>query len=222
MYRNRVAFLTLLSATWALPAVPALAATPYAITATNLTMPANDPPTTSGGVTSFHLGSSQFTVMGVPTAGTLTINCQYAGPVTSAKIPQECAILFPGEISVQPGEPTITGTVYFVPYGQGPIPSLAQLRSLPRPANHLPATTLALAGALMLGFGFRRRTRRALFLSVFAIGTLVAATAIAACGGTITTGMTPGTYPYTISAAFTGTDTNTIQTASTTVTLTVQ
>ncbi len=222
MNRNRVAFLTLLTATWALLAVPALAATPYAITATNLTMPANDPPTTSGGITTTHLGSSQFTVTGVPSEGTLSISCQYAGPVTSAKIPQQCGIVGPGQVPIPAGETTFTGTVYFVPYSEGSIPSLARLRSLPRPANHLPATTLALAGALMLGFGFRRRTRRALFLSVFAIGTLVAATAITACGGTITTGMTPGTYPYTISAAFTGTDTNTIQTASTTVTLTVQ
>jgi hypothetical protein len=81
---------------------------------------------------------------------------------------------------------------------------------------------MALAGALMLGFGFRRRPRRALFLSVFAIGTLLAATAITACGGTITTGMTPGTYPYTISAGFTETGSSAMQTASTTVTLTVQ
>ncbi len=221
MYRNRVGlFITLLAATCALRTVPALAATPYAITATNLTMPANDQPTTSGGVTSLHLGSSQFTVTGVPTEGTLTINCQYAGPVTSAKIPQQCGIVGPGQVPVQAGETTVTGTVYFVPYSEGSIPSLAQRRSLPRHSNHLPA--MALAGALMLGFGFRRRPRRALFLSVFAIGTLLAATAITACGGTITTGMTPGTYPYTISAGFTETGSSAMQTASTTVTLTVQ
>lgn len=223
MNRNRVtSFLTLLAATCALRTVPARAATPYAITAANLTMPANDQPTTSGGGTSFQLGSSQFTVTGVPAEGTLTIGCQYVGPITSAKIPQQCGIVGPGQIPVQAGETTVTGTVYFVPYDEGTIPSLAQLRRLPRPANHLPATALALAGTLMLGFGFRRRHRRALFLSVFAVATLVAATGITACGGTATTGMTPGKYPYTLSAGFTETGSTAMQTASTTVTLTVQ
>jgi hypothetical protein len=222
--RNRVAFffLLLLTASCALCGVSALAATPFAMTATNLTMPADDPSTTSGGVTTFHMGSSQFTVTGVPGEGTLTIGCQYSGPVAEAKLPQQCGIVGPGQVQVQAGETTLNGTVYFVPYGDGPVPILAQLRSVPRPSSRLPATALALAGALMLGFGFRCRARRALFLAVLAACTLAGAAGISACGGGNSNTMTPGTYPYTISAGFTETGSSAIQTATTTITLTVQ
>jgi len=222
--RNRVAFLLLLllTASCGLCGVSALAATPFAVTATNLTMPADDPSTTSGGVTTIHMGSSQFTVVGVPSEGTLTIGCQYSGPVTEAKIPQQCGIVGSGQVQVQAGETTLNETVYFVPYGEGPVPSLAQLRSVPRTSSRLPATALALAGALMLGFGFRHRARRTLFVVALAACTLAGATGISACGGGNGNTMTPGTYPYTISASFTETGSSAIQTATTTITLTVQ
>jgi len=215
-------FLLFLTASCGLCGVSAMAATPFAITATNLTMPADDPPTTSGGVTDIHMGSSQFTVTGVPGEGTLTIGCQYSGPVTQARMPKQCGIVGSGHLPVQAGEATLNGTVYFVPYGEGPVPSLAQLRSVPRPSSRLPATALALAGALMLGFGFRRRARSALFLTVLAAFTLAGAVGISACGGGNSNTMTPGTYPYTISAGFTETGSSAIQTATTTITLTVQ
>lgn len=223
MRRNRVAlfFLSLLTASCALSGVSALAATPFAITAANLTMPADDPSTTSGGVTAIHMGSSQFTVTGVG-EGTLTIGCQYSGPVTQARIPQQCGIVGPGQVPVQAGETTLSGTVNFVPYGEGPVPGLAQLRSVARPSSRLPATTLVLAGALMLGFGFRRRARRALWLAVLAACTLAGAAGMSACGGGNSNTMTPGTYPYTISAGFTEAGSSVIQTATTTITLTVQ
>jgi hypothetical protein len=119
MQRNRVAlwFLSLLTASCAPCDVSAEAATPVAISATNLTMQADDPPTTSGGVTAIHMGSSQFTITGIG-EGTLTIGCQYSGPVNQAKIPQQCGIAGPGQMPVQAGQTTLSGTVYFVPYGE--------------------------------------------------------------------------------------------------------
>lgn len=223
MQRNRVGlfFLLLLIAGCALCGASGLAATPFAITAANLAMPADDPPTTSDGGTAIHMGSSQFTVAGVG-EGTLTIGCQYSGPVTQAKIPQQCGIVWPGRVTVQSGETTVNGTVYFVPYGQGPVPSLAQLHTVPRPSGRLPATGMALAGALMLGLGFRRQTSRVLLLAILVACTLIGAAGITGCTAGSSNTMTPGTYSYTISADFAKTGSNAIQTATTTVTLTVQ
>ena len=223
MQRNRVALfsVSLLTASCVLCGVSALAATPFAITAANLNMPADNPPTTSSGVTAIHLGSSKFTATGVG-KGTLTIGCQYSGPVTQARIPQQCGIVGPGRVQVQAGQTTFSGTVYFVPYGHGPIPSLGQLRSVPSPSSRLPATVLALAATLKLGFGFRRRARRALSLAVLAVCTLVGAAGITAWGAGNSNTMTPGAYHYTISAEFTETGSNAIQTAITTITLTVK
>jgi hypothetical protein len=223
MRRNRAAlfFLPFLTAGCGLCGIPALAATPLAITAANLSMPANDPPTTSGGVTTIPMGSSQFTVTGI-SEGTVTIGCQYSGAATQARIPQQCGIVGPGQVPVQAGDTTLSGTVYFVPYGEGPVPSLAQLRDPPRPSRRLPATSFVLTGALMLGFGYRRRAPRGLLLTVLAVCTLAGAAGISACGGGNSNTMTPGTYPYTISAGFTETGSNAIQTATTTITLTVE
>ena len=221
MQRNRATsfFLQLLTASCVLCSVPSLAATPFAITAANLTMPANDPTTTSGGATEIHMGSSLFTVTGV-SEGAVTIDCQYSGPVTQARIPQTCGIVGPGQVLVQSGETTFNGVVYFVPYGEGPVPSLAQLHSEPRPSERLPATTMALAGALMLGLGFRRRARY--LPAVLAACTWVGAAGITGCAAGISNTMTPGTYPYTLSAGFAATGSNAMQSATTTITLTVQ
>ena len=222
--RNRVAyfFRLIVVAGCALCGVSALAATPYAITGANPAMPANDPTTTSGGVTSIHLGSSQFTVTGIPAEGTLTISCEYAGTVTEARIPQQCGAVYPGQVPVSAGETTVNGTVYFVPYGEGPIPSLAQLRSEQQPLRRLPVSAVALAGALMLGFGFRRRARGALFVAVLAVCTLAGAAGISACGGGSSKTMTPGTYTYTVTSGFAETGGSMSQTATTTITLTVK
>ncbi len=223
MRQSRVVlfFVLLLTSGCALCAESAVAATAFAVTAANLNMPADDPPTTSGGVTTIHMGSSQFTVTGVG-EGTLSIGCQYSGPVTQARIPQQCGIAGPGQVPVQSGETTLSGTVYFVPYGEGPVPSLARLQSVPRPLNRLPAPALAMAVALMLGLGFQHRVRRALLQVVLAALTLVGAAGITACAAGNSNTMTPGTYPYTISVGFTETGSNAIQTATTTITLTVQ
>jgi hypothetical protein len=204
----------------ALCGVSALAATPFAITATNVTMPTAGPTTNSSGDTSIPLGVSQITVTGIPAAGTLTIGCQYSGPATQAKIPKQCGIVGPGQLQVQASETTISGTVYFVPYSQGYVPGLAELPDAPGPSGHLPTSGMALAGGLMLGFGLRRRARRWLAFTVFAVFALAGALGISACGGS--SAMTPEAYPYTISAGFTETGSGAIQTAATTVLVTVQ
>jgi hypothetical protein len=156
---------------------------PFAITATNVTMPTN------GG-----FGISQYTDSGIPAAGTLTISCAYSGPTTVAKIPT-CTY---GPILALP-VPTGTqmGDVYFYPYGTI-LPVGA--RGAPLPSGHLPAAALALAGALMLGFGFRRRARRWLALVLLAAGTLAGVGGISGCISH--NPMTPGTYQYTISAVY--------------------
>ncbi|MGA2886661.1 MAG: hypothetical protein ABSE51_01315 [Terracidiphilus sp.] len=211
---------TLLAVSRALFSVPALAATPFAITATNVSMASTGEVTTgAGGVTSIALGSSQFIVTGIPAAGTVTISCQYSGSVTMAKIPTFCGTVGAPGIPVQAGETTFTGAVEFVPCGLT-IPSLGKLRGVPHPSSHLPATGLVLAGALMLGFGIQRRAPRWLALSLFSVGALASLTAISACGGS-GNGMTPGTYQYMISAGFNETGTAAIQSASTNINLTI-
>jgi hypothetical protein len=90
------------------------------------------------------------------------------------------------------------GTVYFYPFGAA-VP--VGLRRAPHRSGHLPAAGLALAGALMLGFGLRRRARGWLALAVFAAGALAGVAGISGCTAGLI-GMTPGTYQYTITAIF--------------------
>jgi hypothetical protein len=151
----------------------------FAITATNVIMPAS-----GNGITSF-------SVTGIPATGSLIISCQYSGSDTHVKIPS-CGGGPPDSIPVTEGQ-TVTGTIGFTPYGSAMPVDRHQIRR-----NGSSATVLALAGALLFGFGFRRRIERnylALLLAVFAFAILPA---ISACGGG--RGMTPGTYPYTITA----------------------
>jgi hypothetical protein len=72
--------------------------------------------------------------------------------------------------------------------------------NLPRRRGHGLTQGLALAGALLFGFGFRRRPTRWFTLTLLAIGTLASLAGISACGGSNSSVVTPGTYAYTISA----------------------
>jgi hypothetical protein len=121
---------------------------------------------------------------------------------------------------VRAGETTLSGIVYFVPFGRTN-PSLGELPNIPSPQGHLASTGIALAGATILGFGFRRRTRRWLVLAGFAVLALAGAVGISACGANVNA-TTPKAYPYTISAGFAATGSSAIQTATTTVLVTVQ
>jgi hypothetical protein len=75
---------------------------------------------------------------------------------------------------------------------------------------------LALAGVLLLGFGFRRSARRWLVLVLLAAAGLAGLTGISACAGT-GNGLTPGTFPYTI----VGTDNTTNESVSSSFMVTV-
>jgi hypothetical protein len=162
----------------------ALAATPFTITAANVTMPS------SGN------GSTEYTVTGIPAAGTVEIGCLFSGTITTAKIPN-CTYGPVELIPVTAGQ-TLTGTIEFYPFGVA-VP--AGLHRMPRRSGNFPAAGLALTGALMLGFGWRRRARRWLMLSVIAVGTLAGLAGISACGGN-SRAMTPGTYQYTVTAVY--------------------
>jgi hypothetical protein len=165
---------------FALFGLRAIAATSdFAITAANVNMPA------SGN------GSSEYTVTAIPMTGSLTVTCQYSGAATVARIPN-CTYGPIEALPVTAGQ-TVTGTIDFLPYGS------AVPLGLHRQA-HAPGAGLALAGALLLGFGFRRRARGWFALVVLAVGTLAGVAGITACAGGSMVSMTPGTYQYTISA----------------------
>jgi hypothetical protein len=150
----------------------------YAISATNVTMPS------SRGT------SSPYTVTQVQFTGTLVVGCQYTGPTTVARIPTCYAP--PVALSVTAGQ-TSTGAVTLDPWGV-PIPVGAR-----RPGR-VPLDGFALAGALLLGLGLRRRRTGPMAMLVLAIGSLASTMAMEACSTSPGNGMTPGTYAYTISA----------------------
>ena len=87
-----------------------------------------------------------------------------------------------------------TGTIAFANSVRCPCPV-----RLPRRGGHRQAPSLALAGALLLGVGLRRRAARWLSLTLLAAATLAGLAAIGACGGNSSV-VTPGTYAYTIMA----------------------
>jgi hypothetical protein len=162
----------------------ALASAPIAMTATDVMMPS------SGN------GTSDYTITGIPGAGTVIIGCLYSGTISTAKIPN-CTYGPIEKIPVTAGQ-TLTGTVDFYPFG-AVVPM--GLHRAPRRSGGLQMAGLSLAGLLMLGVGFRRRACRWLVLIVLAAGTLVGAGAISGCGGP-SNAMTPGTYQYTITASY--------------------
>ncbi|MGA3010994.1 MAG: hypothetical protein ABSD72_12115 [Terracidiphilus sp.] len=195
-----VSFLT---ASCALCGVSAIAATPFAITATNFTWSSAGP------------NSSQYTVTGIPADGTIVINCIYAGTAT-AKYPI-CGGGPVAQVPVTAGQ-TLTGVIGFQAWGT-PVPV-----SLPRTPHHseyLPIAGVSLVGVFMAGLGRRRELRRWIAMVVLAMGALTGLAEISACGGTNPFAMTPGTYPYTISAVFQETGSNVPQPVSTTISVAV-
>jgi hypothetical protein len=187
---------------------PTFASTPdFAITAANVTMPSSG------------YGSSQFTVTGFGGAGLLSINCVYSGPATEARIPTCADVISP--VPTTSGEDSYTGTITFIPYGAVPPPAAAGLPSETSRSSLLPAAGLALAGALLFGFGLRRKASRWLVITLFAASTLAAVAGISACAGGSSNGMTPGSYPYTVAASFIPGNTNLIIGTSTSINVVV-
>jgi len=74
-----------------------------------------------------------------------------------------------------------------------------------------------LAGALLAGLGFRRRKARRFALMRLAAGMLAGMAGIGACGGGSSNTLTPGVWPFTVTA----TDTSTFETVSATISVTV-
>lgn len=229
-----VVFLGLLFAVgFAFTGSPALAATPsFTITATNVTVSSS----TSSGV-----GSSTFTLTSVNGyTGTIRVSCNLPTPLTGVKVPycgygtpessagtpappDNTLTATPGSAAATPAPPSITLTANEVvtgilPFFNSVVPSCTDVcpADLQRPHSHRLAQGLALAGALLLGFGLRRRAAGWLTLTVLAVGALAGLAGISACGGN-NNAVTPGTYVYTISA----TELSTAVTVTTSVNVTV-
>lgn len=174
----------------------AYASNGYAISATNVTMPASGTATT------------KYTVSEIPIRGNLSINCAYSGPQTDANLP----VCGGGPIELIPvnAGQTVTGSVVFYPYGYA-VPAVKHAQ------QDLPASGLGLAGVLLIGLGFRRKVLRRPASILF---TLACATALTACGGSMN-GTTPGTYQYTVSAETADTNNPLAAQAVTTISVTV-
>jgi hypothetical protein len=177
--RLRAGFGLCVAAGLAMSAAPARGANPpaYAITATNVTMPA------SGN------GETHYKVSGIPNTGTLELSCQYSGPQTTAKIPI-CGAGPVAQMQVTAGQ-TVTGTITFWPYGS-PVPASAQ-------RAHRPAGALIWAGLLLAGLGLRRRLPGAVSRAIVLALALAGLGGIAACGAN-PNAMTSGAYAYSITA----------------------
>lgn len=178
-------FALFLAAIFALCGVSAMAATPFAITATSFTWSSAGP------------NASQYTVTGIQGDGTIQIGCVYAGTAMT-KFPI-CGGGPLVQIPVTAGQ-TLTGLVGFKPWGT-PIP--ASLQRTPHRSSYLPIAGLALAGVFMTGFGLRRGRWHWITMVVLAAGVLAGLAGISACGGVANPfAMMPGTYPYTITATW--------------------
>lgn len=195
--------------TVALSGAPLWAAAPspsFTITATNVTM---------SSATSSGIGSSTFTLTSVNGyTGTVVVGCIAPTPPSGANVPVCNWSAGParGAYTLTANQ-VVTGSMAFInsisPCNPCPV-------SLPRRSGHGLPQGLALAGALLFGFAFRRKAARWLTLTLFAVGALAGLAAISACGGSNSV-VTPGTYVYTISA----TDISTAVSVTTTVSVTV-
>jgi len=167
---------------------PALAATPdFTLTASNVTM------SNSG---SSGAGSSSFTLTSVNGyTGTVEVGCVPPTPPVGVNVP---ICNFGGPVRpayTLTANQVATGTIAFL--NSNPCPEC--LVSVARRGGYGLAPSLALAGALLFGFGIRRRGARWLTLTLLTVGTLAGLAGISACGGSNSV-VTPGTYSYTITA----------------------
>jgi hypothetical protein len=199
-YRLPVALGFLLTFSFVVPGAQALPVTPdFTIAATNVTMSSS----TSSGV-----GSSSYTLTSVNGyTGSVRIGCNPPTPPAGVNEPGCTGVPVLPPITLTANQ-QVTGSIpFFAPYCTNGDPCPV---SLPRRGGHGLAPGLALAGALLLGFGIRRRAARWLTLTLLAVGALAGLAGIGACANN--SAMTPGTYAYTISA--TDVNTEVSQTAS--------
>jgi hypothetical protein len=179
---------------------PLPASTPsFTITASNTTFAASGPSAVPWTVTSLN-------------GYTGTVNVDDCGPVNApegAMLPSCGGSISPSTDTV-PANGSVSGQL---PLYNGAVPVAVGLNG----ARKGSAAGLALAGALLVGFGFSRRSRRRLALMLLALCTLAGMAGITACGGSSGPTLTAGVWPYTMSAV----DINTGDRVSTTFSLTV-
>jgi hypothetical protein len=206
MHERRVLllFAALLAISLGLIGKRAHAATPsFTLTASNATMSAS--------------GSSSvpFTVTSVNGyAGTVHVSCNPVNIPSGAKLPY-CGLSIAVPTYTVPANGTVTGNLSLLASPIPCAPSGCPVK-LDRPHKGF-ATGLALAGALLVGFGFIRRKGHLFTLMLFAAGSLAVMAGINACGGSSGSTLTAGVWPYTVTSS----DTSTNETVSTTVNVTV-
>lgn len=193
MHRQRAssALVTLLALSWLLSPAAAHAATPaFTVSATNVIMPA------SGMGTSTVTATSENSY-----AGRLVIACDSANSSMGAHLP----LCFGHPVTglAVAANKSAQLQLYLVPYGQAPPPVSS------RTSGWKGEAPLALAGALLLGFGLRRRARKLGWFTL-AAALFAASAGITACGGGA-----HGTFTYNVVA------TDSATSASTTATFTV-
>jgi hypothetical protein len=208
MNKRRLMFLVaaLLAIGLGLAGKRAQAATPsFTVSASNVTMSAAGP------------NSATFTLTSVDGySGTIDVICDPANESVGATLPlcgQPSPIADP-QVYTLAANGTVQGSFPLLttyPWCSGPCPVRFN-----RPRRGF-ASGLALAGALLAGFGlgFRRRAARWLVLALLVLGSLASMSGISACGGG--RALTPGVWQYVIQASGSGTD----QVASATINVTV-
>jgi hypothetical protein len=179
---RRFSFLFLLSLCIGFSGTLGLAATPgFSIAATNVTL------TASG------TGSTAFTLTSLNGyTGIVAVTCDVANPPPGAKLPY-CGG-GPALAYTLTANEAVNGSMDF--YTQA-VPAVTARLAL-RPGLGQ-AASLALAGAMFLGLGLRRRARHWLIQAVLAVGALAGLVGIFSCGGSAN-GLTPGTYQYIMTA----------------------
>lgn len=192
-------------------------ATPsFTITASNVTMPSSG------------TGSIAFTLTSVNGwAGNVVVGCGPTNPPTGAIVP-DCEYAGGAAEPAQPpislaANGTATGSASLVAEITPCNPCPANLPIRPRhqgTPSHGRPVSLALAGALLLALGFRRRAARWLTLTLMMVAMLGGLAGIGACGSSGKT-LTAGIYAYTLTATGTQTTTNAQLTETTTANVTV-
>ena len=138
-------------------------------------------------------GSGSFDLASVNSyAGSVTLNCTPTNPQAEAKVP---SCLLPGPPASIPltANQVVTGSISFYNF---PVPVPA---NLPQGRGRGLVSVPALAAALLLGFGSRRRAARWSTLTLFALCAFFVLAGISACGAN-NDYVKPGTYAYTIMA----------------------
>jgi hypothetical protein len=186
--RVQLLFISLLAAGLALTGPRAFAAPPgFTLTASNVTMSANGSNSVPWTATSVDGFSSSIVIgcspVNTPAGATLPI-CGGGGPVMSYTLAANATVQGNIPLSATFCSPS------------GPCPEAARFS---RPRHHGVAQGLALAGALLLGFGLRRRKALWRAWMLLVLGMFAGMAGISGCGAGKT--LTPGTWPYTVSAS---------------------